>query len=95
MAETPQERLSRYGNQIWTTSRADEGAISYTGANHVAAAVLTLVDADIERAKAEALRSYADAMLADLHEDGLVLTTKQVEAARMRAEADRLSPPQA
>jgi len=42
------ERKKRYGKAIWEASRADEGTISATGADHVASAVMVVADEEQE-----------------------------------------------
>lgn len=53
-------RLAAYGQVIWDASRADEGSISYIGANKVAAAVIAVADKEQAelRAEVEQLRRW-------------------------------------
>lgn len=48
---------------IWETSRRDEGTISATGANIIAAALASLIEARLREARAQgAADAYADVM---------------------------------
>ena len=54
MAEPSADRLHVYASTIWEASRADEGTISATGAQHVARAVIALSDAELDSPHAQA-----------------------------------------
>ena len=60
MPETLRDRLAE---AIWRTSRADEGTISATGANHIADALLPLVEQHVaERERDAFMDGYERAM---------------------------------
>ena len=65
----PETLRGRLAEAIWRTSRADEGTISATGANHIADALLPLVEqhvaervAEVERERDAFMDGYERAM---------------------------------
>jgi len=86
------ERVQRYGRAIWEASRADEGTISYIGANHVARAVMAVADAEQAELRAELAEEeqaaadrldYVATLVADVDQLEASLREHEVRAAEI------------